>query len=288
MDPLTITGRGLDVDGVVAVARGRQVRLDPAAVPAIERSRAAVEELVASGRVAYGITTGFGRFKDKLISPDQVKQLQLNLVRSHAVGVGPELDAETVRAMMLVRANTLAMGFSGVRPQIIQLLLEFLNRGICPRIPAQGSLGASGDLTPLCNNYQIRNESLIRNNYVAIFKDDYTEKDWEDVELSLRPLALLNDQVERDGRRLLVVIVPQKAQIPDQPGTSYVVGVSDDDYIDSTKPQDVIMDFCEAESLTCFDLLPVFRRQSDQQLYWLSDQHLTVTGHQVHFSDCPP
>ncbi len=146
-----ITGRALEVDGVVAVARGRKVQLDPAAVPAIERSRAAVDHLVAQGRIAYGITTGFGRFKDKLISTDQVKQLQLNLVRSHAVGVGPKLEDETVRAMMLVRANTLAMGYSGVRPRIIQLLLEFLNRGICPRVPAQGSLGASGDLAPLAH-----------------------------------------------------------------------------------------------------------------------------------------
>lgn len=151
MEPLTISGKALNADDVVAVAAGRPVQLDPAAVPAIERSRAAVEDLVARGCIAYGITTGFGRFKDKSISADQVKELQLNLVRSHAVGVGPPLDEAVVRAMMLVRANTLAMGHSGVRPQIIRLLLEFLNRGICPRIPAQGSLGASGDLAPLAH-----------------------------------------------------------------------------------------------------------------------------------------
>jgi histidine ammonia-lyase len=97
MEPLTISGQGLKVDDVVAVANGRPVALDPAALPAIERSQAAVEQLVSEGRIAYGITTGFGRFKDKFISADQVKQLQINLVRSHAVGVGPALDERTVR-----------------------------------------------------------------------------------------------------------------------------------------------------------------------------------------------
>jgi histidine ammonia-lyase len=127
------------------------VTLDPASVAGIERSQAAVEQLVNDGRIAYGITTGFGRFKDKLISAGQVRQLQLNLVRSHAVGVGPLLDEQVVRAMMLVRANTLAKGYSGVHPQVIQLLLDMLNKGVHPCIPAQGSLGASGDLAPLAH-----------------------------------------------------------------------------------------------------------------------------------------
>ncbi len=148
---LKINGRDLKIDDVVSVANGTTVALDPAALPAIERSRAAVEQLVAEGRVAYGITTGFGRFKDKVIPPDQVKQLQLNLVRSHAAGVGPELDQATVRAMLLARANTLALGFSGVRPIIIETLVEMLNHGIHPCIPSQGSLGASGDLAPLAH-----------------------------------------------------------------------------------------------------------------------------------------
>ncbi len=136
---------------MVAVANGRAVALDPAALPAIERSQAAVERLVSEGRIAYGITTGFGRFKDKLISADQVKQLQVNLVRSHAAGVGPALDERTVRAMMLVRVNTLAKGYSGVHPDIIHLLLDMLNKGVHPCIPSQGSLGASGDLAPLAH-----------------------------------------------------------------------------------------------------------------------------------------
>lgn len=151
MDPLFISGEQLKVDDVVAVANGRAVALDPAAIPAIQRARTAVEQLVAQGQVAYGITTGFGRFKDKLISPHEVKQLQVNLVRSHAVGVGLPLPPPVVRAMLLVRANTLAKGYSGVRPQVVELLLGMLNRGVHPRIPAQGSLGASGDLAPLAH-----------------------------------------------------------------------------------------------------------------------------------------
>jgi len=149
--PLGITGNDLKVDDVVAVARGRQVALDPAVLPRVERSRQAVEQLVEEGAVAYGITTGFGHFKDKIISPDQTAALQLNLVRSHAVGVGPDLPEPVVRAMLLVRANTLAKGYSGVRPVIIETLLEMLNRGVHPQIPSQGSLGASGDLAPLAH-----------------------------------------------------------------------------------------------------------------------------------------
>lgn len=151
MKPLLVSGESLEVDDVVAVAGGRRVELDPRSLPQIKRSRAAVEQIVREGQVVYGITTGFGRFKDKIISPDEVRELQLNLVRSHAAGVGPELSSEEVRAMLLVRANTLAIGHSGIRPEIVQLLLDMLNAGIHPRVPSQGSLGASGDLAPLAH-----------------------------------------------------------------------------------------------------------------------------------------
>ncbi len=151
METLVINGHELNIDDVVAVANGQPVTLDPAAIPAIQRSRDAVERLVNEGQIAYGVTTGFGRFKDRLIAPDQVRQLQLNLLRSHSVGVGPALDEKVVRSMLLVRANTLALGHSGVRLRIIQLPLDMLNRGVHPRIPAQGSLGASGDLAPLAH-----------------------------------------------------------------------------------------------------------------------------------------
>src|SRR5690606_23622535 len=149
--PLTITGSDLKIDDVVDVARGRPVGLDEAVVPRLERSRRALEQLVADGAIAYGITTGFGHFKDKIISPDQTRQLQLNLVRSHAVGVGPLLPAAVVRAMLLVRANTLALGYSGVRPVSVQRRPEMLNCGVHPVVPAPGSLGASGDLAPLAH-----------------------------------------------------------------------------------------------------------------------------------------
>ena len=148
---LKITGQTLQIEDVVAVADGMKVALDPSALPNIERSRAAVEQLVTEGTVAYGITTGFGRFKDKIIPPEQIKQLQLNLVRSHAAGMGTELDERTVRAMLVVRANTLALGYSGVRPLVIETLLDRLTHGIHPCIPCQGSLGASGDLAPLAH-----------------------------------------------------------------------------------------------------------------------------------------
>lgn len=151
METLLISGESLRVDDVVAVAQGRRVGLDEGALPKIQRARAAVDHLVREGRVAYGITTGFGHFKDKIIPPDQVRQLQFNLVRSHAVGVGEELDEETSRAMLLVRANTLAKGCSGVRPEVIQLMIAMLNHRIHPCIPSQGSLGASGDLAPLAH-----------------------------------------------------------------------------------------------------------------------------------------
>jgi histidine ammonia-lyase len=150
-DAFIVRGADLTVDDVVAVARGRQVVLDDTIVPRMERSRRAVEDLVARGAVAYGITTGFGHFKDKFISPAQTRQLQLNLVRSHAVGVGEDLPQEVVRAMLLVRANTLALGYSGVRPDLVRRLLDMLNAGVHPRIPSQGSLGASGDLAPLAH-----------------------------------------------------------------------------------------------------------------------------------------
>ncbi|MFN2188958.1 MAG: histidine ammonia-lyase [Candidatus Promineifilaceae bacterium] len=150
MSPIFVNGN-LQLDDVVAAARGERVELDEKMLPKVERSRAAVERLIDRGEIVYGITTGFGRFKDVTIDPDQTRQLQKNLVRSHAVGVGPMLSKEVVRAMMLVRANTLALGFSGVRPEVVRLLISMLNEDIYPQIPSQGSLGASGDLAPLAH-----------------------------------------------------------------------------------------------------------------------------------------
>jgi histidine ammonia-lyase len=147
-----LDGEMLKIEDVVAVARqGADVELTAEARSRVLRSRAAVERLLAEGQVVYGVTTGFGHFKDQLIPPDQVAQLQRNLLRSHAVGVGEPLAAEVVRAMMLIRANTLAKGYSGVREETIDALLGLLRAGVHPVIPAQGSLGASGDLAPLAH-----------------------------------------------------------------------------------------------------------------------------------------
>src|SRR6185295_16353618 len=117
----------------------------------VNRSASAVDALLERGEIAYGITTGFGAFKDKIISPEEVELLQRNIVVSHAVGVGDPFDTATVRAIMLIRANTLARGFSGIRLETLELILECLNRGVHPLIPEKGSLGASGDLAPLAH-----------------------------------------------------------------------------------------------------------------------------------------
>ncbi|HJY41011.1 MAG TPA: aromatic amino acid lyase, partial [Steroidobacteraceae bacterium] len=117
----------------------------------MERSIDVVREAVRTDRVSYGITTGFGAFANKRISADQVRQLQLNLVRSHACGVGEPLAAPIVRRMLLLKANSLAAGISGVRTEIVDALLALLNNDVLPVIPSRGSVGASGDLAPLAH-----------------------------------------------------------------------------------------------------------------------------------------
>jgi histidine ammonia-lyase len=115
----------------------------------VERSRAIVDDIVSHRKVVYGITTGFGAFKDRVIPAEELAQLQVNLILSQCVGVGPGLPAEVVRAMMLCRAHTLSLGYSGIRPQTLQLIYDMLNAGVHPFVPEQGSVGASGDLAPL-------------------------------------------------------------------------------------------------------------------------------------------
>jgi histidine ammonia-lyase len=152
---ISLDGESLTIEQVVAVAEGAPgepaVELSPEAVRKVRRAQQAVADLIARGEIAYGITTGFGAFKDRIIAPDQVEQLQRNILMSHSVGVGEPFDRGTVRALMLIRANTLAKGHSGIRLETLHLLLEMLNRGVHPIIPSQGSLGASGDLAPLAH-----------------------------------------------------------------------------------------------------------------------------------------
>jgi histidine ammonia-lyase len=129
----------------------RPVLLDPDARAAVDRARAVVDALVAGNKVSYAITTGVGKLSDVRIAGDQIREMQVNLVRSHAVGVGEPLTAVEVRAMMLLRANSLSKGFSGVRAAVVDALCEMLNRGVTPFVPSQGSVGASGDLAPLAH-----------------------------------------------------------------------------------------------------------------------------------------
>jgi histidine ammonia-lyase len=152
LNALHISGNDLTLEAVreVAVER-RPVLLAPDARESVNRARAVVDEIVSGNKVAYAITTGVGKLSEVRIAGDQIRELQVNLVRSHAVGVGDPLAVPETRAMMLLRANSLAKGHSGVRAIIIDTLCEMLNRGVVPFVPSQGSVGASGDLAPLAH-----------------------------------------------------------------------------------------------------------------------------------------
>ena len=152
MKPIQLDGHSLTIRDVVAVARhGAPVAIAPKALKAVAESRRTIEAAVARGDTIYGVTTGFGRLAHVRIPPDQLRQLQRNLIRSHAAGVGEPLAEEAVRAMMLLRANVLVRGTSGVRAALPELIIEMLNQRVHPRVPSQGSVGASGDLAPLAH-----------------------------------------------------------------------------------------------------------------------------------------
>ena len=148
---IEIDGDTLTLEDIerVATDTGVEVALAPGTEERILRSRAVVDAAVRDERVVYGITTGFGRLAETVIPVERVEELQLNLIRSHACGVGPALPRAETRAITLLRANVLAKGFSGVRPDVVHALVALLNHGIHPVIPEQGSVGASGDLAPL-------------------------------------------------------------------------------------------------------------------------------------------
>ena len=152
MKALHISGQDLTLQAVRDIAVERcPVLLDPDARGAVDRARAVVDTLVAENRMSYAITTGVGKLADVRIAGDQIRELQLNLVRSHAGGIGEPLSAAETRAMMLLRANSLSKGHSGVRGAVIDTICEMLNRGVTPMVPSQGSVGASGDLAPLAH-----------------------------------------------------------------------------------------------------------------------------------------
>ncbi|MFY9562046.1 MAG: histidine ammonia-lyase [Terriglobales bacterium] len=154
MKALHINGNDLTLEAVREVAdlsARRPVLLDPDAREAVGRARAVVDTLVANNRISYAITTGVGKLSDVRIAGEQIRELQVNLVRSHAVGVGEPLAISETRAMMVLRANSLSKGNSGVRAVTIDTICELLNRGVTPFVPSQGSVGASGDLAPLAH-----------------------------------------------------------------------------------------------------------------------------------------
>lgn len=152
MERIIIDGESLGLDDFIKVARyNAKVELSQEAKGKINKARELVEKMVAQSKVVYGITTGFGKFSDVVISCKETVELQKNLIISHSCGVGNPLDEEIVRGIMLLRANALAKGYSGIRLSTVETLLEMLNKGVHPIIPEKGSLGASGDLAPLAH-----------------------------------------------------------------------------------------------------------------------------------------
>ncbi len=149
---MQLTGQPLTLSQIAEVAHGgANIAVAPSARARIEDSRKVIEKIVAQGGVVYGVSTGFGKLSDVHVPVNELRQLQLNLVRSHACGIGRPLSLPEARAMMLLRANVLTLGFSGIRLEVIELLCELLNRGVVPVIPEKGSVGASGDLAPLAH-----------------------------------------------------------------------------------------------------------------------------------------
>src|SRR5256885_15856335 len=149
---MELSGKPLSLEDIAGVAYGREaVQIAASARSRILASRKVIDEIVARDNVVYGINTGFGKLADVRIPRAEIGKLQLNLVRSHACGIGQPLSEPEVRAMMLLRANVLALGLSGIRGEVIDLLCEMLNRGVHPIVPEKGSVGASGDLAPLAH-----------------------------------------------------------------------------------------------------------------------------------------
>ena len=146
-----LDGCSLTAPLLARIAAGEGVELDEGALARVAENRSVVDGIVAEGRTVYGINTGFGQFATVVIPPDQLQQLQLNLIRSHAAGVGKPLPREQTRALMAARINCLLKAHSGIRPEPIRLLAACLNHGVLPVIPCQGSVGASGDLAPLAH-----------------------------------------------------------------------------------------------------------------------------------------
>ena len=147
-----IDGEHLTLEQVLEVAEERaKVKISPSVEKKVKRSRDFIEKALEQGEKIYGVTTGFGLLSDQVIDHSQIEDLQRNLIRSHSVGVGPNFDEVTTRAIMVLRANVIAMGYSGVRMEVLKGLVDMINKGVHPLVPEQGSVGASGDLAPLAH-----------------------------------------------------------------------------------------------------------------------------------------
>jgi histidine ammonia-lyase len=183
---ILLTGNDLTFGQLYAVALEREaVSVSPDSVARMRASRAVVDRLLATGETAYGINTGFGKLASVRISSEQVRQLQINLVRSHACGVGAPLSQAETRAMLLLRANALAKGLSGVRPAVVETLCAMLNAGVHPIIPSQGSVGASGDLAPLAHLAQV-----VIGEGLALYKNEKLAGGEAMPRAGIQPLAL--------------------------------------------------------------------------------------------------
>ena len=192
---MKIDGNNLTIENVVKIARfGEKVEIDDQSLKKVKEGRKRLEKLFKSGEVIYGINTGLGDLVKVRIDNNKIRELQENLIRSHASGVGKYLDDEIVRGAMLVRANTLLRGYSGVREEVVKKLIKFLNRGITPLVPEMGSVGASGDLAPLAyialaltGQWKVKYRGEIVDSSVAMSKEE------------IKPLKL----VEKEGLALL-------------------------------------------------------------------------------------
>src|SRR5881296_1336225 len=152
MTMIELDGASLTIEQLLEIAdRGEHVALSDAARARVRASRAVVDRVARSDQPAYGINTGFGSFADVRIAPDALEALQVNLLRSHAAGVGDPLPVRAVRATMALRANVLAKGFSGISVETLEALIALINKGVHPAVPSRGSVGASGDLAPLAH-----------------------------------------------------------------------------------------------------------------------------------------
>ena len=205
--PLRLNGAELTVEDVRAVSQGAPIEIDEDAIRRLDSVRDMLEQNIRRGEIMYGINTGFGSLASNAIPSERLEDLQLNLIRSHAVGLGPEMRHDEVRAMMVIRLNTLLVGRSGIRSCIAVRLLDHLNSDLMPSVPTHGSLGASGDLAPLAHAaLPIVGEGFLVSDGVTIgTQEALDEAGWKPLRLKAKEgLALINGTAQMAGRGSLI------------------------------------------------------------------------------------